>query len=184
MSVDGISLSFMDRKTLRERFITVPQEPVFLPAGSTVRENLDPLSLATTEQCRDVLQAIGLSEMVEGAGGLDGVLYESALSQGQRQIFNLARAVLKRKTAGGAVLLLDEFTSSVDLETEKNMLSIMDRAFAGCTIIMVAHRLHMVSEFCDRVLVMDRGTVVEDGNPRTLSKMDGTWYASLLAAMH
>ncbi|KAM5360718.1 hypothetical protein ACJA88_014729 [Fusarium oxysporum] len=183
LSIDGVPLSSISPQTIRERLITVPQDPVFLPIGSTFMENLDPLGSATIEQCREVLQAMGLWNMVEAQGGLDGVLSESSLSQGQRQVFNIARAVLKRKTTGSSVLLLDEFTSSVDADTERDMLAMIDREFAGCTIVMVAHRLHIVSEFCDRVLVLDHGRIVEAGDPRTLARVDETWFASLLAAV-
>uniref|UniRef100_A0A0D2Y3K9 Multidrug resistance-associated protein 1 n=1 Tax=Fusarium oxysporum (strain Fo5176) TaxID=660025 RepID=A0A0D2Y3K9_FUSOF len=183
LSIDGVPLSSISPQTIRERLITVPQDPVFLPIGSTFMENLDPLGSATIEQCREVLQAMDLWNMVEAQGGLDGVLSESSLSQGQRQVFNIARAVLKRKTTGSSVLLLDEFTSSVDADTERDMLAMIDREFAGCTIVMVAHRLHIVSEFCDRVLVLDHGRIVETGDPRTLARVDETWFASLLAAV-
>ncbi|KAF4435232.1 multidrug resistance [Fusarium acutatum] len=182
LSIDGVPLSSISPQTLRERIITVPQDPVFLPIGSTVMENLDPLGVATTEQCREVLQATDLWDMVVSHGGLGSILSESSLSQGQRQVFNIARAVLKRKTSGSSVLLLDEFTSSVDADTERDMLAIIEREFAGCTIVMVAHRLHIVSKFCDRVLVLDRGRIVEDGDPRTLARVDEAWFASLLAA--
>jgi ABC-type multidrug transport system fused ATPase/permease subunit len=182
LSIDSVPLSSISPQTLRERLITVPQDPVFLPIGSTVRQNLDPLGAATTEQCREVLQATDLWDMVESQGGLDSVLTESSLSQGQRQVFNIARAVLKRKTSGSSLLLLDEFTSSVDADTERDMLAIIKREFASCTIVMVAHRLHIVSEFCDRVLVLDRGRIVEDGDPRMLARVDESWFASLLAA--
>ncbi|KAF5598631.1 multidrug resistance [Fusarium pseudocircinatum] len=182
LSIDSVPLSSISPQTLRERIITVPQDPVFLPIGSTVMENLDPLGAATTEQCREVLQAMDLWDMVESQGGLESVLSESSLSQGQKQVFNIARAVLKRKTSASSLLLLDEFTSSVDADTERQMLAIIEREFAGCTIFMVAHRLHIVSEFCDRVLVLDRGRIVEDGDPRTLARVDESWFASLLAA--
>lgn len=182
LSIDGVPLSSINPQMLRERIITVPQDPVFLPIGSTIMENLDPLGVATPEQCREVLQATGLWDMVESQGGLYSILSESSLSQGQRQVFNIARAVLKRKTSGSSVLLLDEFTSSVDADTERDMLAMIEREFAGCTIVMVAHRLHIVSEFCDRVLVLDHGRIVEDGDPRTLARVDESWFASLLAA--
>ena len=182
LSTDGVPLSSISPQTLRERIITVPQDPVFLPIGSTVMENLDPLGVATTEQCREVLQTTDLWDMVESQGGLDSVLSESSFSQGQKQVFNIARAVLKRKTRGKSLLLLDEFTSSVDADTERDMLTIIEREFAGCTIVMVAHRLHIVSEFCDRVLVLDRGKIVEDGDPRMLARVDESWFANLLAA--
>ncbi|WZH49537.1 P-loop containing nucleoside triphosphate hydrolase protein [Fusarium acuminatum] len=147
----------------------------------TVKENLDPLGLATTEQCREVLEAMDIWDVVEAQGGLNSVLSESSLSHGQRQVFSLARAVVKRKTTGCAVLLLDEFTSSVDADTERDMLAIIDKDFAGCTIIMVAHRLQLVSDFCDRVFVLDGGRIVEAGDPRVLGRVDETWFASLLA---
>ncbi|KIL92440.1 hypothetical protein FAVG1_04851 [Fusarium avenaceum] len=182
LSIDGVPLSSINRQTLRERLITVPQDPVFLPTGSTVKENLDPLGLATTEQCREILEAMDIWDVVEAQGGLDSVLSESSLSHGQRQVFSLARAVVKRKTTGCAVLLLDEFTSSVDADTERDMLAMIDKEFAGCTIIMVAHRLHLVSDFCDRVFVLDGGRIVEAGDPRVLGRVDETWFASLLAA--
>ncbi|KAF5599389.1 multidrug resistance [Fusarium pseudoanthophilum] len=182
LSIDSVPLSSISPQTLRERIITVPQDPVFLPIGSTVKQNLDPLGAATAEQCREVLQATDLWDMVESQGGLDSLLSESSLSQGQKQVFNIARAVLKRKTSGSSLLLLDEFTSSVDADTERDMLAIIERGFAGCTIVMVAHRLHIVSEFCDRVLVLDRGRIAEDGDPRMLARVDESWFASLLAA--
>ncbi|KAG9506491.1 hypothetical protein J7337_000023 [Fusarium musae] len=182
LSIDSVPLSSISPQTLRERIITVPQDPVFLPLGSTVRQNLDPLGAATTEQCHEVLQATDLWDMVESQGGLDSVLSESSLSQGQKQVFNIARAVLKRKTSGSSLLLLDEFTSSVDADTERDMLAMIEREFASCTIVMVAHRLHIVSEFCDRVLVLDRGRIVEDGDPQMLARVDESWFASLLAA--
>ncbi|KAF5560472.1 multidrug resistance [Fusarium phyllophilum] len=182
LSIDGVALSSISPETLREKLITVPQDSVFLPIGSTVLENLDPLGVATAEQCREVLQATDLWDTVESMGGLGSVLSKSSLSQGQKQVFNIARAVLKRKTNGSSVLLLDEFTSSVDADTERDMLAIIEREFAGCTIVMVAHRLHIVSEFCDRVLVLDSGRIVEDGDPRMLARVGESWFASLLAA--
>ncbi|KAI1047393.1 hypothetical protein LB505_013955 [Fusarium chuoi] len=158
LSIDGVPLSSMSPQMIQERIITVPQDPVFLPIGCTVMENLDPLGVATPEQCREVLQATCLWDMVESQGGMC------------------------TKNEGSSLLLLDEFTSSVDADTERDMLTIIGREFAGCTIVMVAHRLHIVSEFSDRVLVLDRGRIVEDGDPRTLARVDESWYASLLAA--
>jgi ABC-type multidrug transport system fused ATPase/permease subunit len=78
------------------------------------------------------------------------------------------------------VLLLDEFTSSVDIETEHNMLKAVVDEFRGCTIIMVSHRLDMVVKLFDRVVVMDHGAVVETGDPTLLAQMEGSWFSSLI----
>lgn len=90
LSIDGVPLSSMSPQMIQERIITVPQDPVFLPIGCTVMENLDPLGVATPEQCREVLQATCLWDMVESQGGMCSILSEFSLSQGQRQVFNFA----------------------------------------------------------------------------------------------
>lgn len=178
-SMDGVQLSVIDRQRLRERLIIVPQDPVFLPSGTTIALNIDPLGTATPEECQAVLQDLDLWDVVQGLGGLTQPLREESLSHGQRQLFCLARAVLKRRVSGGAVLLLDEFTSAVDEQMERRMLEVVRREFRGCTVILVAHRLGMVLDFCDRVMVMGGGRVVETGDPRMLCRMDGTWFADL-----
>lgn len=182
LSIDGVALNSVDREELRERLITVPQDPVFLPAGGTVAQNLDPLNEATSSQCETVLRDVGLWHVAEEAGGLNAELSESTLSQGQRQLFNLARAVLKRRITHRSVLLLDEFTASVDAETERSMLKLVDREFRGCTVLMISHRLDMVLELFDRVVVMDKGSLVESGDPTVLQTVQGGRFASLVEA--
>ncbi|EFX04947.1 ABC multidrug transporter [Grosmannia clavigera kw1407] len=161
-------------------------DTVFLPTGSTVMENLDPGGVATPEQCREALEDLDLWQPVQLRGGLGSLFDESLFSHGQRQLFSLARVVLKRRLmvagGGGAVLLLDEFSSSVDAVSEQRMMVAVDKHFSGCTVVMVAHRLKTVTEFSDRVFVIDRGQVVESGDPRVLGRMEGTWFASLLKA--
>jgi ABC-type multidrug transport system fused ATPase/permease subunit len=180
--MDGVPISSIERQILRQHLITVPQDPVFLYKGSTIAQNLDPTGLATPEQLAAVVKDLDLQDAVASQGGLERPLVETSLSQGQRQIFSLARAVLKRRITDRRVLLLDEFTSSVDVETERVMLDIVRKEFASCTVIMIAHRLDMVLDLCDRVLVMDQGAIVEDGAPRVLRQMDGTWFSALLRA--
>ncbi|KAL1878148.1 hypothetical protein Daus18300_002064 [Diaporthe australafricana] len=149
--------------------------------GSTVAQNLDLSNLASEGQIHSILESLSLDGTVAQLGGLHAPLREDKLSAGQRQVFSLARAAIKRRTAGcGNVLLLDEFTGSVDVETERNMLKAVSDEFRGCTISMVSHRLDMVVELFDRVVVMDHGTVVETGDPTLLARMEGSWFSSLL----
>lgn len=183
VTIDGQDVSKMDRQMLRERLITIPQDPIFLPPGSTAAENIDPLNTATHEQCEEVISLVGLSSVVEGFGGCASDTFRSsALSHGQRQLFSLARAVLKKRLNGTSLLLLDEFTSSVDSETERKMMDIIIEEFANDTIIMVSHRLDVVTELFDRVLVMQSGVLKESGNPRTLASYPNSLYAQLLAS--
>ncbi|KAH6640025.1 P-loop containing nucleoside triphosphate hydrolase protein [Truncatella angustata] len=181
--IDNAPLHRIDRQALRLRLIAIPQDAVFLPDGSTFQQNLDPLDVADATECRAALELVGLWVVVEERGGLDGAMKSDTLSQGQRQLFSVAHAVLRRRirarslgitTGGGSnggVLLLDEVTSSVDQETESIIQNIIKVEFQDYTILAVSHRLRFVMDF-DRVVVMDRGKVVEVGNPKELAEGD------------
>lgn len=183
----------------------MPQDPTFLPDGTTIRDNLDPDGLlgATDAESEAVLAVVGLWESIKG--GLTAALTTDMFSHGQKQLFSLARAVLRRrvrervlgaevgslynKSGGGfgGVLLLDEFTSSVDVETEKTMLAIIRSEFAAYTVVMISHRLDvLVAEdgggFLDKVFVMDGGALVEQGVPGKLLEKDGGYFRSLWLA--
>jgi ATP-binding cassette subfamily C (CFTR/MRP) protein 1 len=99
-----------------------------------------------------------------------------SLSQGQGQLFSLARAVLraraKAKVAGstaGGLLLLDEVSSNVDIHTDGGMQEMIRREFKEYTVIAVAHRLETVADF-DRVLVMENGAIIKSGPPSEVFK--------------
>ncbi|KAI8314363.1 ABC transporter FUM19 [Colletotrichum sp. SAR11_240] len=181
--IDGVPLNTVNRITLRERVISASQDPVFLPEGTTFRANLDPASVATNEECAAVLCDVGLDTAVEEKGGLNAMISGAELSAGQKQLFSVARAVLRRRVrrretgVNGGLLLLDEITSGADTETEKRVHRILDSEFGGYTVIMVTHRKEMAIS-CDRVIMLDAGEVVEDGAPRLLlEKEDGRFKA-------
>ena len=193
ISIDDIPLHEIDRSTLRQRIIAVPQEAVFLPDGTSFMSNLDPLGISTELECRAVLEAVSLWGMVAERGGLGGGMAADTLSQGQKQLFILARAILRSRARGrdprgsslgafsrdgGGILLLDEFSSSVDLATDRSMQKLIAEEFAGYTIVMVSHRLDVVMDF-DTVVVMDQGRLVETGRPRVLAKQSGSWFQGL-----
>ncbi|KAF4926898.1 ABC transporter FUM19 [Colletotrichum viniferum] len=181
--IDGVPLNTVNRITLRERVISASQDPVFLPEGTTFRANLDPASVATNEECAAVLCDVGLNTAVEEKGGLNAIISGAELSAGQKQLFSIARAVLRRRVrrretgVDGGLLLLDEITSGADTETEKRVHRILDSEFGGYTVIMVTHRKEMAIS-CDRVIMLDAGEVVEDGPPQVLlAKADGRFKA-------
>jgi len=173
--IDNVPLRLVDRNTLRLRLIAMPQDAVFLPDGSTFQQNLDPFAVADAEECQAALQSVGLWPAIEERGGLVGSMKSDTLSQGQRQLFSLARVILRRRIRGrnggseGGILLLDEVTSSVDQETEKTIQTIIGAEFRDYTILAVSHRLQFIMDY-DRVVVMDKGKIVEVGNPRELAE--------------
>ncbi|RYP20476.1 hypothetical protein DL765_002775 [Monosporascus sp. GIB2] len=194
ITIDDTHLHKIDRATLRQRIIAVPQEPVFLPEGTSFQSNLDPFGISSEEECRAVLEAVNLWPFVDQHGGLSAGMSSDTLSQGQKQLFSLARAILRRRIRsrereaelgektvlgpGGGVLLLDEVSSSVDQETNSAMQASIREEFEGYTIVMVSHRLDMVMGF-DTVVVMDEGRVVETGRPETLVETEGSRFREL-----
>lgn len=159
--IDGTDISTIPRQQVRSRLNTLPQEPFFL--YGTVRDNVDPLKLADDETVIGALQAVGLWDFLESRGGLDEEVGEDKLSHGQRQLFCLARAVVKQ----GNILIMDEATSSVDAETDKVMEDVIREKFKGITVIAIAHKLDTVLDY-DRVVLLDKGEVIETGNPKEL----------------
>lgn len=179
--IDNTPLHRINRSTLRQRIIAVPQEAVFLP--DTVQTNLDPTSSATSEQCDEVLRDIGLWEFVQKRGGLHTIMSASTFSSGQRQLMSVGRALLRRrlKTSDGGILLLDEVSSSVDRKTERLIQDIIRSQFKNYTVVAISHRLEMIMDF-DRVVVMDRGGIVEIGVPTVLAADSGSRFGELVSA--
>jgi ATP-binding cassette subfamily C (CFTR/MRP) protein 1 len=97
MSIEGLPLHTIDRSTLRRRIIAIPQDAVFLPDGTPCKTHLDPFALATDEECQNVLETVDLWAFVSSRGGLAAGVAADTLSQGQKQLFNLARAILRRR---------------------------------------------------------------------------------------
>lgn len=203
LSIDGVPLAAVDRETLRQRLIAVPQEPVFLPNGTSFKFNLDPGNVATDAECQASLEAVDLWSFVADRGGLHGSLSADFFSLGQKQLFSLGRAILRRRVClrqrqdgpetaspastaatiasgsdNGGVLILDEYSSSLDQATDKRMQQIIHDEFKHYTIVMVSHRLEMVMDF-DKVVVLDTGRIVEDGVPKELVEQDGSRFRGL-----
>ncbi|MCJ1309562.1 hypothetical protein MMC25_003222 [Agyrium rufum] len=181
--LDGVDLQTVPRELVRSKIIAIPQDP-FILSGS-VRLNADPISTCTDDAIIAALSKVHLWDNVLGArGGLDADLQASTLSQGQQQLFCLARAMLRAGVAsstaiGGAkVVVLDEATSNVDGETDGVMQKVIREAFEGWTIVTVAHRLETIRD-ADRVVVMKGGVVVEVGKPGELLEKEGSRFGEL-----
>ncbi|KAJ5783587.1 ABC multidrug transporter [Penicillium psychrosexuale] len=187
--IDDTPLHLINRIVLRERLVAVPQDPVFLPDGSTFGRNLDPSLTCTSKECTAALEVLGLRSFIQELGGLEAPMNAGTFSAGQRQLFSLARALLRRTTRAklsndensGGILLLDEASSSVDQETELVMQDTVRSEFKGFTVIAVAHRLEMIMDF-DRVVVIDTGKIVEIGNPEVLRGLAGSRFGELVNA--
>ncbi|RAL03019.1 P-loop containing nucleoside triphosphate hydrolase protein, partial [Aspergillus ibericus CBS 121593] len=172
--IDDIDLTSLSRDVVRSRLITPPQDP-FILSSDSIRHSLDATGTATKEEILDALDKVHLLTLFEDkaldAGFtatlfLDVPMTEWPLSQGQLQLFSLARALLLRRTRGN-VVLLDEATSSIDLETDALVQQVLREEFRGYTVLVVAHRLETIVGV-DAVVVLEQGRVVEVGDVREL----------------
>ena len=169
ITIDSIDLSVLPRETIRSRLITIPQDP-FILAGS-VRLNADPTSTASDDVIIEALRKVKLWDILEARGGLDAEMLSNPLSQGQGQIFCLARAMLQTKARGKkrgrGIVVLDEATSNIDAETDQRMQKLIREEFAGYTIITVAHRLDTIRD-SDWIAVLDGGRLIDWGRPEVV----------------
>jgi ABC-type multidrug transport system fused ATPase/permease subunit len=168
--LDGVDLRTLDEPTLRQAVVMVTQEN-FLFSG-TVADNIRfGRPEATDRQVREAAKAIGAHEFISGLpDGYDTEVGKRGgrMSAGQRQLVAFARAFL----ADPAVLILDEATSSLDVPSERLVQRALRTILADRTALIIAHRLSTV-EIADRVLVMERGEIVEDGPPARLIAASG-----------
>ena len=172
ITIDDIDISTIPRQETRKRLNTLPQEPFFLKGS--VRENLDPFQSASDDHMIEVLREVGLWEQLETHDGLDGDMDEGLLSHGQRQLFCLCRAVVKP----GKIVIMDEASSSADDRSDKLVQDIIRKEFDGRTVIAIAHKLHTVLDF-DRILLLDKGCLIETGPPRELLANETSAFCSL-----
>lgn len=158
ISVGSMDISEVNVHTWRQRISFVAQDPVLFPG--TLRQNLDPLEEHTDEECLTVLHRIlgpewTLSSHVDGGG--------KNLSQGQRQLVGIGRAVLRRSP----VVVLDEATASIDKKTALAIQDVLRDELRESTVITIAHRLEAVKD-ADYLIRLDAGRVVEHGPAKNL----------------
>eukprot|EP01012_Entosiphon_sulcatum_P039249 TRINITY_DN5158_c0_g1_i1.p1 TRINITY_DN5158_c0_g1~~TRINITY_DN5158_c0_g1_i1.p1 ORF type:complete len:1108 (-),score=272.71 TRINITY_DN5158_c0_g1_i1:253-3093(-) len=176
--IDNMDISRIKLRDLRQHLTIIPQDPVLFQG--TIRTNLDPFNQHNDRDIWDSLTKCKLKERVQQeALGLDAPVSENGanFSVGQRQLFCLARAILKQ----AKVLLLDEATASVDNETDRLIQQTLRTAFTRCTVLTIAHRLHTVMDY-DKIVVMDSGRVSEYDTPAALLARRGSLY-EMVAAM-
>ncbi len=171
--VDGVDIRTVTRASLRRQLGVVLQQSFLF--SESIRENIRYGRLDAgdeeVEAAARLVRADGFIRRLKN--GYDTVLSErgASLSEGQRQLVTIARAVL----ADPAVLILDEATSSVDTRTEVLIQEALHELMKGRTSFIIAHRLSTISR-ADRVVVIDNGRVVEQGTHRELLERQGVYY--------
>uniref|UniRef100_A0A8I3WIL0 ATP binding cassette subfamily C member 11 n=1 Tax=Callithrix jacchus TaxID=9483 RepID=A0A8I3WIL0_CALJA len=175
--IDGVDICSIGLEDLRSKLSVIPQEPVLF--SGTIRFNLDPFDCHTDQQIWDALERTFLINTISKFPKklhTDVVENGRNFSVGQRQLLCIARALLRNSK----IILIDEATASIDVETDTLIQRTIREAFQGCTVLIVAHRVTTVLN-CDRILVMGNGKVVEFDRPEVLQNKPGSFFAALLA---
>ncbi|KAE8153728.1 P-loop containing nucleoside triphosphate hydrolase protein [Aspergillus avenaceus] len=171
--IDDQNMSVLEPEALRSSITVVPQNAVLLPVDVRTNLTLGAVDPPSDERIIALLEEYGLYERFRKREGLDTLMVDDLLSQGERQIFCIVRAILHKSH----LVLLDEPTSRADSSTQEIIDSAVLKGFDGSTVLYVAHRLEILTQF-DRVLVMDKGRIAEFGDPRELLEMPGSLFAS------
>ncbi|PXF49940.1 Multidrug resistance-associated protein 1 [Gracilariopsis chorda] len=170
ISVDGVNLHDLGLDDVRNNITIIPQDPVVF--SGTIRFNLDPFSKHSEAELWDALEKSHLKQFVqEFEGGLDAQVseYGENMSAGQRQVICLTRALLRNSK----ILILDEASSSLDMETDRLIQETIRTHLKDATILTIAHRLFTLADY-DKILVMEDGFAVEYGSPADLlGRADG-----------
>ncbi|KAJ3300226.1 Multidrug resistance-associated protein 1 [Borealophlyctis nickersoniae] len=164
IQIDGLDISGLGLYDLRSRLTIIPQDPVLF--AGTIRENLDPFGVYDDAAIWRALESASLKTHVSRLDDKLGAMVLQGgenFSVGQRQLICLARALL-RKTK---ILVLDEATAAIDVETDTIIQKTIRQEFCDCTILTIAHRINTVMDN-DRILVLDRGKIAEYDSPANL----------------
>ncbi|XP_036121361.1 canalicular multispecific organic anion transporter 1 [Molossus molossus] len=170
--IDGVDIASIGLHDLREKLTIIPQDPILF--SGSLRMNLDPFNSYSDEEIWKALELAHLKSFVASLQlGLSHELTEAGdnLSIGQRQLLCLARALLRKSK----ILVMDEATAAVDLETDHLIQVTIQKEFSHCTTITIAHRLHTIMD-SDKIMVLDNGKIVEYGSPEELLKNPGPFY--------
>lgn len=171
--IDEVDIATIGLHDLRKNLTIIPQDPVLFTG--TLRMNLDPFDQYSDEEVWKALELAHLKTYVQGLPeGLLHLVSEAGenLSVGQRQLVCLARALLRK----AKILILDEATAAVDLETDHLIQTTIRSEFADCTVLTIAHRLHTIMD-SNRVMVLQAGQIVEFDSPEELLTKNGIFSA-------
>lgn len=141
-----------------------------------MRQNIDPLNRYTDDEIWKTLEKVHMKEHIPTLQ-LPITDHGSNFSTGQRQLICLARAIIKNNK----IVVLDEATSNMDPETEVLVQKTIADNFANCTLFIIAHKLQSVVD-CNRILVMERGSIVEYADPLILVENENSYFAKMLAS--
>ena len=174
--IDGVDISQIGLEQLRDKITIIPQDPTLF--NGTLRFNLDPQGIYTDDELLELTSQAALDKLIaRDDKGLDQPIEEHGqnLSSGEKQLLWIWRAILKKNK----IVLMDEATANIDIKTEQVIQKLIKEKFKDSTVITIAHRLNTIIN-SDKVLVLDRGEVVEFENPQILLQNQNSIFTSFV----
>ncbi|KRX07923.1 P-loop containing nucleoside triphosphate hydrolase [Pseudocohnilembus persalinus] len=161
--IDGQDISKLSLDELRSKITIILQDPQLFEGK--LRQNIDPLNLNSDQEIEETLRKCNLEKIFTERDGLDTHISENGgnLSVGEKQLICIARALLKKSK----VVLIDEATANIDIQTEHMVQETIKKVFENCTVLTIAHRLNTILG-SDRILVLNNGLVDEFDSPKNL----------------
>ncbi|KAF5553204.1 multidrug resistance [Fusarium napiforme] len=175
ISIDDVEISTLAKDEVRSRFVVLPQESLILSVS--IREYAKLFGISDEQEIIQGLKKTGLWQTIEQGGGLDMIASSDTFSHGERQLFAMTLACLKK----GKVVLMDEPTSHVDNDIQTQLRQTVFDTFPDSTVLCVTHQVATIVEF-DIVLVLDDGNIVEQGDPKELLRQPISRFAQLYSA--
>jgi ABC-type multidrug transport system fused ATPase/permease subunit len=175
IEIDGVDINEIGVDDLRSKLSIIPQDPCIFDGN--VRHNIDPFGKYSDSEIWETLRRVHLADAIDAMPNkLDSELADEGanFSLGQRQLLCVGRAILRRSK----ILLLDEASSSIDLETDYLLQRTLRTEFADCTTITIAHRLATIMD-SDRVMVLEAGMLKEFDSPVNLLSNPNSLFSSL-----
>lgn len=177
ITLDGLDIKAISLKNLRSNISIIPQEPLIFTAS--VRQNLDPFNQYSDQDVWSALEEVQLKQLIKNLpDALQTELTAEGggnLSVGQRQLFCLARTILKHNK----VLVMDEATASIDHKTDALIQKLIAENFRDCTILTIAHRLNTIIGY-DKILVLDSGKAAEFDAPYVLLQRENGIFVEMV----
>jgi len=172
--IDNVNIFGVDVLNVRRAISTISQDSLLF--CGTVRQNLDPAEEYPDHVLTKIIDTVDLTEKVSQLGGLDGQIEARGanFSKGEKQLLCLGRSLLSK----AKIVLIDEATSSIDLDTETKIHKIIQENFQDVTVLAIQHRLSNYQNF-DNIMVVDKGSIIEFGTPERLIEAKGAFYELL-----
>ncbi|KAI6869239.1 P-loop containing nucleoside triphosphate hydrolase protein [Hortaea werneckii] len=169
LTIDGLNLASLDGDTVRSLIASVPQEPLLFKE-LTVRQNLRLDGTTSDGDAKAVLETVGLWDRAIQQRNLDEPMSALGLSEGQSQLFCIARALLRQSK----LIVFDEATSSLDAESNQQFQLLLKNSLHDRTVVAIEHNPKNVLDY-DKVVVLHEGRIIETGSPQELAKVDSAF---------